>query len=126
MKIAIFYFAIILWTPWTERTEQLDDNLFMVVKISRKHDYNIIYAIKDNLKYKIVSKRTGDDCSKIKTNQKYLLKLQKLEFLGGSEVNCVSFDKRTVICKCEDEDCVYGLFMATNLRGLCIIDGKVE
>ena len=94
----------------------------MVVKISRKHDYYIIYAVKDNLKYKIVSKRTADDCSKIKTNRKYLLDLQELQFIGGDEVDCVSF-KRIVICKCEDEDCVHGLFRATNLRGLCIIDG---
>lgn len=124
MKIAILYFAIIFSTSWTERPEQLDDDSFMVVKISRKHDYYIIYAIKDNEKYKIVSKKTADDCSKIRTNHKYLLRLEELKFLGGDEVNCVSFDKRTVICKCEDEDCVYGLFMATNLRGLCIIEDR--
>ena len=124
MKIAILYFAITLWISGTERTEPLDDNLFLVVKISRKHDYHIIYAIKNNLKYKIVSKKITDDCTKIRASQKYLLKLEELKFLGGGEVNCVSFDKQTVICKCEGKDCVYGLFMATNLRGLCIINDR--
>jgi hypothetical protein len=121
VKIIVLYFAITLWTSGTEG-EQLGDNLFEIVKLSRQHDYYIIYATKDNLKYKIVSKKTTDDCSKIRTHQKYELKLTELKFLGGGEVNCLSFDKRTVICKCDDKDCVYGLFMATNLRGLCIID----
>ena len=124
MKFILAFFILTLPTLVTEKPRSDEKGLFRVVKIQSIHDYYVIYASKDNLKYKIVSKKQSrDGCVKIRRNQEYKFELKELEFLGGSEVNCVSFDKRTIICRCEDEDCAFGLFMTNNLQGLCLIDG---
>ena len=83
MKIFISYFIVMLTTLGIETHQSFDENLYTVVKISAQHDYHIIYALKDNLKYKIVSKETRDTCVKIRRNQDYMFKLKEVEFLGG-------------------------------------------
>src|ERR1700741_1824673 len=109
MKFILAFVVLTLTTLVTEKPRSDEKGLFRVVKIQSIHDYYIIYASKENLKHKIVSKKQSrDGCAKFQKNQEYKFELKELEFLGGSEVNCVSFDKRTIIWRSEDEDCAYG------------------
>ena len=91
---------------------------YNVHKIKTAGKYYVIYVSKDDITYKIVSKKEKiNDCNGIRKNKSYPLNLSKIQILGGSEVDCVSFDEKTVICKEPDAD----LYIATNLKGLCII-----
>lgn len=92
---------------------------YNVNKIKTLGKYYVIYVSRNDSIYKIVSKKEKvNNCNRIKKNKSYLLNLSRIQILGGSEVDCVSFDKKTVICKEPDAD----LYIATNLKGLCVID----
>lgn len=91
---------------------------YKVNKIVTVHKHYLIYVTRNDTIFKIVSKREkSSNCkSRIRKNMSYPLEFRKVNFLGGSEVDCVSFDKKTVICKEPDAD----LYIATNLKGLCL------
>ena len=93
--------------------------MYKISKIKTVRNYYVIYAISNGITVKIASKKEKvDHCNRIKKNESYPLILSKIESLAGPEVDCFSFDKKTVICKEPDAD----LYIATNLKGLCIID----
>ncbi len=92
---------------------------YRIQKIKSIRKYYVIYAVKDGVAYKIVSKKQNESsCIRVKRNRSYHFDLFRVEMLGGSEVDCISFDKRTEICK---EPGVV-LVTAGNLKGLCLIE----
>lgn len=92
--------------------------LYKVKKIKATGQYYVIYAIKNDSTFKIVSKKEKiNDCRRIRKNESYPLDLSKIQALGGSEVDCISFGK-SVICKEPDIQ----LMVANNLKGLCLIE----
>ena len=71
MKFILAFVVLTLTTLVTEKPRSDEKGLFRVVKIQSIHDYYIIYASKDNLKYKIVSKKQSrDGCAKIQKKSK--------------------------------------------------------
>lgn len=107
---------------------------YFVNKIDSINEYYIVYAKKDSVNYKIVSKKTKlDTTSKIiKEKNFYCLQLTPLMKrdslfgypLSGSYHNkvserCIVFDNNTTIC---NEKGVYDLlYKAENLLGLYVI-----
>jgi hypothetical protein len=92
--------------------------LYKIKDIKVVHNYYVIYATKNDSTVKIASKKEKvNNCNRLKKNESYPLLLSKIQSLAGSEVDCFSFDKKTVICKELDAD----LYIATNLKGLCLI-----
>lgn len=86
------------------------------IKTIRK--YYVIYAVNDDSTYKIVSKKEKlFNCENVKTNERYPFVLSKIQSLTASEIDCFSFDEKTVICKEPDVE----LVLASNLKGLCFI-----
>ena len=93
--------------------------MYKVNRIKAIGKYYVIYATKNDSVYKIVSKKEKiGDCRRIRKNESYRLDLSKIQALGGPEVDCISFSKRTVICKEPDAQ----LMVANNLKGLCLIE----
>jgi hypothetical protein len=94
---------------------------YRIQKIKSIRKYYVIYAVKNGLVYKIVSKKeNASSCTRVKRNRSYHFDLFRVKMLGGSEVDCISFDKKTEICK---EPGVI-LVTAGNLKGLCIIENQ--
>jgi hypothetical protein len=93
--------------------------MYKIKKIATVRNYHVIYATSNGTTVKIASKKEkASNCSRIKKNENYPLILSKIESLAGPEIDCFSFDKKTVICTEPDAD----LYVATNLKGLCLID----
>lgn len=116
MRLRILFFLIFVGACTISKGQV---PMYKVNKIKTVRNYYVIYVAKNDSIYKIVSKKEKkNDCRRIKENVSYALTFRKVNLLGGSEVDCFQFDKKTVICKEPDAD----LYVATNLRGLCIID----
>lgn len=93
--------------------------VYKIKKIKTVRNYYVIYATSNDSTVKIASKKESvNNCNSIKKNESYPLILSKIQSLGGSEVDCFAFDKKTVICKELDAD----LYVATNLKGRCFIN----
>ena len=108
------------------------DSLFQVSKIDSVNSYYIVYLKKNNINYKIISKKeTLYKCNKIQIGQFYFFKIKSLlnvniklndHVISSSNnalVNCYTFEGNTKICK---EEGIYDLYKAINLKGLCLID----
>lgn len=109
-----FIILMILIFPVVSKAQSRE---LKVSKIKRLHNYYIIYAAAEGITYKIVSKRERlAGCNKIKKGKSYFFKIEEVPAVGGSEIECFTFDKRTVICKEPDID----LYTANNLQGKCI------
>jgi hypothetical protein len=116
MIIRIFLFLIFAATCTLSQGQA---PTYKVNKIKTVRNYYVIYLTRNDSTYKVVSKREKiNSCNKIKKNMSYTIEFSKVNFLGGSEVDCFQFDKKTIICKEIDT----GLYVATNLKGLCLID----
>lgn len=93
--------------------------MYRINKIKTVGKYYVIYAVKNDSTYKIVSKKEKmSGCKKIKKNESYPLKFSKIQSLAGSEVDCFSFDAKTAICKEPDVE----LGLVSNLKGLYFIE----
>gem|GEM_PF-2070564 len=92
---------------------------YKIIKIKKVNSHYIIYATNSGRTVKIVSKKDEvSSCIRIKKNMSYQLMLSEIQPLGGSEIDCITFEKKTVICKEPEID----LFIATNLKGLCLME----
>ncbi len=92
---------------------------YKIEKLEKVKSYYVIYASKNDTTFKIVSKREPvSNCNKIKRSNSYNLKFSEVILQCGSQVNCFNFPDKTVVCKDDN----FGLYVATNLKGLCLID----
>lgn len=105
---------------------------YKIYKIDSINNYYLIYAKKENLIYKIVSKKVNGDCEKLKINFEYNLKLQPMGIMKPNiddpkkrPMNyldfidpCRKFDNDTKICL---ERYMTDLYFSENLKGLCLI-----
>lgn len=110
-----------------ERTNKL---LYNVYKIDSINNYYLIYAIKSDTLYKIVSKKepslSGGTLIMVKGNYSFQLSSIWTQpiIIGGVNVSpsvtpnvtCLSFDDSTRICL--ERDSINDLYRASNLRGL--------
>jgi|SRR5690606_1381365 len=93
------------------------DSAYRVAKIKSIGNYHVIYVTRNDSTFKVVSERQRvGDCTRIRKGRNYPLKLLRVRSVAGSEIDCFSFDEKTVICKEPDIE----LATASNLRGLCI------
>jgi 2-hydroxy-3-keto-5-methylthiopentenyl-1-phosphate phosphatase len=107
------------------------DTIYRIDSIDSVNSFYIIYALKDNQKYKIVSKK--DDikgCKKIVVGKDYKFNLESIlaekiklgdkEFSSSNSltVDCFSFDDNTEICK-EQSKGIHDLHKTKDLVGLC-------
>jgi len=106
--------------------------LFKINKIDSINSYYLIYSVKDNKKYKIVSKkdtRERIECKNVlKENSYYDFELenliQEVESSNPLEnkptfpvLSCYVFDDDTKIC---EENEMEILYKVKNLKGLCL------
>lgn len=93
--------------------------MYKVNKIKSVGKFYVIYAVKGDSAYKIVSKKEKiDDGTRIRKNESYPFKVSTIKSLAGPEVDCFSFDEKTAICKEPDVE----LALASNVKGLCLIE----
>ena len=137
MKCILIFFYIVLFISCKSGNVVSDtdsqDYLHEVKSIDSINNWYVIYSIKNDTIYKIVSKKENafNSCKRIKTGKKYSfylisknesppvingVKLQPQNYL---DVNCFSFDEKTNIC-IEPEKGIYKLSFAENLKGLCL------
>jgi hypothetical protein len=106
---------------------------YKIYKIDSLNSYYLIYAKKEELLYKIVSKKSNKDgCLKIKINSIYALKLRSMEIMKPKIEDpkkrpmnyldfiepCRKFDDSTKICL---ERYMTDLYFVDNVKGLCLI-----
>lgn len=106
---------------------------YTVYKIDSLNSYYLIYAKNGESLYKIVSKKLNSyNCSKIKVNSNYPLKLRSMgvmkPMVGNEKTRpmnyldfanpCRQFDDSTKICI---ERYMTDLYFADNIKGLCFI-----
>lgn len=114
MKIFILLFLLTATVPYPRQPD-----LYDVTKIKVVGNYFVIYVRNDGNTYKIVSmKEPNQHCVKIRKRKRYPFALTEIDALGGPEIDCFSFDEKTVICKEPDVQLVF----AKNLKGLCFVD----
>lgn len=118
--------------PNNEKITEYNNQLYTVYRIDSINNYNLIYAKKQDLLYKIVSeKKKNKNCKiKIDLNKEYLFKLHSLLYQdiyingvnvgGGGWANCVKFNDTTNICI--EKDSILDLHVAENIKGLCYKD----
>ena len=93
--------------------------MYKVSKIKTVGKYHVIYAVKNDSTYKIVSKKEKiNDGRRIRKNESYPFMISIIKSLAGPEVDCFSFDEKTAICKEPEVE----LVLASNLKGLCLIE----
>lgn len=112
-------------------------NLF-VYKIEKKIKIFIIYAERDDKKYKIISKRVLDEnCSgkEIEINYNYDFELTSILYNVDSVSNkrlnpvniidkyCITVDESTIVCT-DRESGFFDLYKSNNLCGLIISKGR--
>lgn len=116
MVIRLFLLLIFLVSCLLSRAQDL---MYKVNKIRKVGNYYVIYTIKGDSTFKIVSKKQNAvDCNRIMKNKSYSLSLVRIQSSGGPEVDCITFDKRAVIC----EEPGMPLMIANNLKGLCLME----
>ena len=107
------------------------DTIYTVDAVDSVNSFYIIYAAKNNQRYKIVSKK-GDikGCKKIMAGKEYKFNLKSIlaekiklgdkEFSSSNSLNvdCFSFEGNTEICK-EQSKGIYDLHKTEDLVGLC-------
>ena len=135
MKYYIITMLIVvgLNSCYPTKKNRLKTNLitYTVYKIDSVNSYYLIYATRENNRYKIVSKKTTNVCSnKILINGKYPFKLSPTlsnRTVAGKVllpqntllVNCFSYDDSTRVCL--EDNMVRELYRAENIKGLCFI-----
>jgi len=105
--------------------------LYKVYKIDSINNFYIIYAKRERVIYKIVSKKWPlNNCKPIVINIEYAFKLKsrnQTRLLSGinlsaealDRINCFYYDDTTFICL--ERDSINDLHSAQNLRGLCFL-----
>jgi len=93
--------------------------MYKVRKIKDIGKFYVIYAIKDDTTYKIISKKEKIDYGiRVRKNESYPFKVSIIKSLSSGEVDCFSFDENTTTCKDDNAE----LALSSNLKGLCIIE----
>jgi hypothetical protein len=97
-----------------------------IYKIDSINNFYVIYGIKKNTRYKIVSKKEQhNNCNPIRPNSYYSFQLSSMLYtIGniriapGAPIGCVIVDTATEVCL---EDSIYDLYFSKSLKGLCYI-----
>ncbi|WP_027002856.1 hypothetical protein [Hugenholtzia roseola] len=112
----------------------LDSNTqYYIKKVKKVKKWYIIYAMKNKVLYKIVSKDDNTfnkNCNKITIGKQYdlILKSHKesAPVINGVLIapvgysGCYHFDSETTICLEPNKD-IYDLFYTNNLKGICYV-----
>lgn len=115
----------------------LREGAFEVYKIDSVDNFYLIYAKKDGWEYKILSEKSnGKLCNElVAVNKKFDFKLRSAKevTVGAADsirnvylfnVSCLVYNDTTEICIEHKEGMIAGLFIADNIRGLCLQSGK--
>lgn len=110
--------------------QEKEREMYQVFKIDSLNNFYLIYAKKKNTFYKIVSRKEQSiNCKNIIINGIYKFDLisnrESAPIIGGVKispinVDCFAFDKVTNIC-IERNNGINDLYVAKNIKGLCII-----
>ncbi|MBW3520168.1 hypothetical protein [Flavobacterium sp. NKUCC04_CG] len=111
-----------------------DSSIYLITKIKSKNDWHIIYAVKRDSVYKIIShkeKLITDRCVKIAVGNYYNLKLdskrENTVLSTGERITpvnftgCFEYDGETIICL-EPERKIYDLHNIKKLKGLYLCE----
>ena len=94
---------------------------YTIYKIDSINNFYLVYATMSKKNFKIVSMKENQefDCSKIQINGKYLFQLKSI-WHSLPHITCLGFNDSTTICL--ERPIINDLFVASNLKGLCIIE----
>ncbi len=106
---------------------KLNGSFYEVYKIDSLNNYYLIYALKNDKRFKIVSiKSDTEKCNNIYVGGYYQFNLtsvyQNLPFAPVNQTEIyLAFDDSTAI-RPEPENGVYDLYFGDNIKGLCQVD----
>lgn len=128
--IAFLFFLCLVSCTMFKKYSSKDREYYKVTKLDSINNYYLIYAMKGDSIFKIVSEKNYvNSCKKIEIGKSYYLELISMSStapsIGGIkispvnylDVKCFYFSKNTKICK---EDGIDELYSTKNLKGLCI------
>jgi hypothetical protein len=110
-----------------------NENNFLIKQIKSKKSWYIIYAVKNDSLYKIVSKKVdyqNKECKKIQIGKYYNFIIQSnIPVIDGVkmlptnylDVKTPFYDKKSVF-SIEPENGIFDSYQAKNLWGLCLIN----
>jgi hypothetical protein len=112
--------------------QNISDNNYLVKKIKSKKGWYIIYAVKNDSIFKIVSQKDkpSQECNKILVGQYYDFYLEStIPVINGVKmlpINYLDFktpftDKKSVF-SIEPKKGIFDSYQAKNLKGLCLIE----
>ena len=131
MKIIYLATALIFTLTMCSQRESDVNATYRITKVDSTGNYYLIYALRNDSLFKIVSKKNGQkDCKSIMINNSYDLQLRSdfsdVPLNDGTFsakrsllVSCFGYDSVTTICY--DSDCVRDLFHSDNISGLCVV-----
>ena len=133
MKNYIFIVLMVLFSSCVGKKSTVTENKvegYRIEKIKKKGDWYIIYAVKEDTLYKIISKENKkgvSDCQRIKKGNKYKFQLKSekdfaptIDGIKISPINfngCYYYSDNTLICL-EPENGIWELFTEQNVKGL--------
>lgn len=128
--ITFLFFLSLVSCAMFQRGSFKEREYHKVTKLDSINNYYLIYTIKGDSIFKIVSEKNYvDNCKKIEVGKSYPLELISMRSsapsIGGLkispvnylDVRCFQFNENTQICK---EDGIDELYFAKDLKGLCI------
>lgn len=118
-------------------SNNLREGAFEVYKIDSIDNFYLVYAKKDGWGYKILSEKSNvKQCKKlVSLNEKFDFKLRSAKevTVGAGDsirnvylfnVSCLVYNDTTEICIEHKEGLIAGLFIADNIKGLCLQNEK--
>jgi len=130
-NIMIFLISFFLVScVMTKKSNYIKREYHKVTKLDSINNYYLIYTIKNDSIFKIVSEKCYlNNCKKIKVGKSYSPKLVSMRSSVPSigelkilpvnylDVKCFQFDENTQICK---EEGIYDLYFTKDIKGLCL------
>jgi hypothetical protein len=115
-------------------TNYSEDSRYKVTRVDSINNWYLIYAVKGDTTYKIVSRKEGkQECNKISVGDYYRFILhsrrKSAPTIGGVrmvpqnylDISCYSYDEDTRICL---EEGVYDLYGAENIKGMRYLESN--
>jgi len=138
MRLLTIIFLIIICSCGNTKkinNELKNDSTYLINKIDSLNSWNIIYATKQDVTYKIIVHKEDVDtkaCKKIIVGKYYELNLNsrknnvleidgvKVSPINNLDVNCYTYDDMTEIC-IEPKKGINDLYHTEDIKGFCYV-----
>jgi hypothetical protein len=104
-----------------DKSDSLSVTGYKISKIDSINEVYIIYAIRNDSIFKIVSEKENGGCKKIKKGHTYDLECQSLITGVSGKLHIAGVKFNGTLIKLEGGKVVWDLFYCENLKGLCLV-----